>query len=94
MLETWLSYIQPWRYTDRTRPVADSEAAAPVEASRWQRWAQENLPFYSEILRLLLPRLLRMDLTSSKNAYMLYRVAKVGCLDASLAIGLQYFHQD
>ena len=71
VLETWLSYIQPWRYTDRGRPVADSDPA-PVDA-RWQGWVAENILLYSEVLRLLLPRFFRMDLTASKNAYMLFR---------------------
>jgi len=75
VLETWLSYIQPWRYTDRGRPVADSDPA-PVDG-RWQGWVAENILLYSEVLRLLLPRFFRMDLTASKNAYMLFRIAKV-----------------
>jgi len=75
VLETWLSFIQPWRYTDRGRPVADSDPA-PVDA-RWQGWVAENILLYSEVLRLLLPRFFRMDLTASKNAYMLFRIAKV-----------------
>lgn len=42
----------------------------------------ENLLLYSSVLRLLLPRLLRMDLTSTKNAYLLFRymVGLVTCL--------------
>lgn len=75
VLETWLSFIQPWRYTDRGRPVADSDPA-PVE-SKWQSWVAENILLYSEVMRLLLPRFFRMDLTASKNAYMLFRIAKV-----------------
>jgi len=75
VLETWLSFIQPWRYTDRGRPVADSDPA-PVDG-RWQGWVAENILLYSEVLRLLLPRFFRMDLTASKNAYMLFRIAKV-----------------
>ena len=71
VLETWLSFIQPWRYTDRGRPVADSDPA-PVDG-RWQGWVAENILLYSEVLRLLLPRFFRMDLTASKNAYMLFR---------------------
>jgi len=75
VLETWLSYIQPWRYTDRGRPVAESDPA-PVD-ERWQGWVAENILMYSEVLKLLVPRFFRMDLTASKNAYMLFRIAKV-----------------
>ena len=40
----------------------------------------ENLLLYSSVLRLLLPRLLRMDLTSTKNAYLLFRcIVKIDC---------------
>ena len=38
-----------------------------------QGFVAENLLLYSSVLRLLLPRLLRMDLTSTKNAYLLFR---------------------
>merc|ERR1719219_65469 len=76
VLETWLSFIQPWRYTDRGRPAQDTDPA-PVSTERWQLWGAEFILFYSEIIKLLLPRFFRMDLTASRNAYMLYRIAKV-----------------
>jgi len=80
VLETWLSYIQPWRYTDRSkgngRPGGDSEPVA-IDPLRWEGWVADNLLFYSTMVQLLLPRFFRMDLTSVKNAYMLFRVAKV-----------------
>ena len=72
MLETWLSFIQPWRYTDRGRPAQDTDAAH-VAPERWQLWVAEFILFYTEIIKLLLPRFFRMDLTASRNAYMLYR---------------------
>ena len=72
VLETWLSFIQPWRYTDRGRPTQDTDPA-PVSPERWQVWVAEFILFYSEIIKLLLPRFFRMDLTASRNAYMLYR---------------------
>ena len=37
----------------------------------------ENLLFYSKLFQDLLPRLFRLDLSSPKNAYMLFRVCKV-----------------
>ena len=72
VLETWLSFIQPWRYTDRGRPAQDTDAAH-VAPERWQLWVAEFILFYTEIIKLLLPRFFRMDLTASRNAYMLYR---------------------
>lgn len=76
VLETWLSFIQPWRYTDRARGSQDTEPVA-VNAARWQLWVAEYILFYSEMLRLLLPRFFRMDLTATRNAYMLFRISKV-----------------
>jgi len=76
VLETWLSFIQPWRYTDRARGSQDTDPV-PVNASRWQLWVAEYILFYTEILKLVLPRFFRMDLTASRNAYMLFRISKV-----------------
>ena len=45
VLESWLSFIQPWRYTDRGRPVTDCDPA-PVDG-RWQGWVAENTLLYS-----------------------------------------------
>jgi len=80
VLETWLSYIQPWRYTvtaisARGRTGGDPEVA--VVDRRWQNFIAENVLQYTVVLRQLLPRFFRMDLTASKNAYMLFRIAKV-----------------
>ena len=76
VLETWLSFIQPWRYTDRRHASADTDPG-PVSAARWQLWVADYILFYSEMLRLVLPRFFRMDLTSTRNAYMLFRISKV-----------------
>ncbi|XP_018017904.1 sphingomyelin phosphodiesterase 4 [Hyalella azteca] len=76
LLEAWLSYIQPWRYTDINKPADPSESGVPVEW-QWQRFMADNLLFYSGILTTVLPRLLRLDLSAPKNAHMLYRISKV-----------------
>lgn len=76
LLEAWLSYIQPWRYTDINRPPDTSESSLPVDWS-WQRFVADNLLLYSGILAAVLPRLLRLDLSAPKNAHMLYRITKV-----------------
>lgn len=37
----------------------------------------ENFPSYTCIFKLVLPRFMRLDLTSPKNAVMLFRLGKV-----------------
>ncbi|GBL90048.1 Sphingomyelin phosphodiesterase 4 [Araneus ventricosus] len=67
-LETYLSYIQPWRYIQ-----------CDLDPSVWQKFMTENLLFYTTIFQQVLRRFLRMDLSCPKNAYMLFRLTKVIC---------------
>ncbi|KAL3192401.1 hypothetical protein MRX96_059045 [Rhipicephalus microplus] len=77
-LETWLSFIQPWRYSSSQirHPDRHKSASHGVEA-HWQPFVQEHLLFYTELLGVLLPRFLRMDLASRYCAFVLYRCTKV-----------------
>ncbi|XP_050686434.1 sphingomyelin phosphodiesterase 4-like isoform X2 [Eriocheir sinensis] len=86
VLETWLSYIQPWRYceyspstrsptTTQTTNTTDNESRT-VEG-RWQGFVAENLLFYSLLFHHLLLRLFRLDLHAPRNAQILFRVTKV-----------------
>jgi sphingomyelin phosphodiesterase 4 len=83
ILETWLSYIQPWRYTDwrhknmRSPVSRDNEERTRTVDRRWLNFIAENLLSYSVIFRQLLPRFTRLDLATPKNAHMLFRVTKV-----------------
>ena len=57
-----------------------SERAGAEEGvvdQRWQIFIPENVVLHTAVLRQLLPRFFRMDLTASKNAYMLFRISKV-----------------
>ena len=75
VLETWLSYIQPWRYTQISNKDIDS--CEPVDL-KWTGFVDENYRFYTNILgKILMKRFFRLDLSSHKNAYMLFRIAKV-----------------
>ncbi|KAL0272445.1 UNVERIFIED_CONTAM: hypothetical protein PYX00_005408 [Menopon gallinae] len=74
MLETYLSFIQPWRYVKYN--VRNREESSVVE-QRWYNFIVENFPAYTVLLREIIPRFLRMDLTSPKHAHMLYRLSKV-----------------
>ncbi|KAH7955456.1 hypothetical protein HPB52_000906 [Rhipicephalus sanguineus] len=77
-LETWLSFIQPWRYASPQIRHGDRHKSPSqgVEA-HWQPFVQEHLLFYTELLGVFLPRFFRMDLASRYCAFTLYRVTKV-----------------
>ncbi|XP_022186537.2 sphingomyelin phosphodiesterase 4 isoform X2 [Nilaparvata lugens] len=77
ILETWLSYIQPWRYIDPLRKPITSDDSPMVVEPRWFPFIAENLLAYSLIFQLLLTRFSRVDLATPKNAFMLFRVTKV-----------------
>ncbi|XP_020775655.2 sphingomyelin phosphodiesterase 4 isoform X3 [Boleophthalmus pectinirostris] len=75
ILETWLSYIQPWRYTgEKTTSPPDQNRTVP---EKWEPFVQENLLVYTKLFQVFLNRALRTDLVNAKNALMVFRVAKV-----------------
>eukprot|EP00063_Salmo_salar_P014542 XP_013989377.1 PREDICTED: sphingomyelin phosphodiesterase 4 isoform X2 [Salmo salar] len=75
VLETWLSYIQPWRYTgEKTNPQTDQNKGVP---EKWSLFVQENLLMYTKLFQGFLNRVVRTDLVNVKNALMVFRVAKV-----------------
>uniref|UniRef100_A0A8C8CB31 Sphingomyelin phosphodiesterase 4 n=1 Tax=Oncorhynchus tshawytscha TaxID=74940 RepID=A0A8C8CB31_ONCTS len=75
VLETWLSYIQPWRYTgEKTNPQTDQNKGVP---EKWRFFVQENLLMYTKLFQGFLNRVVRTDLVNVKNALMVFRVAKV-----------------
>ncbi|KAK3555338.1 hypothetical protein QTP86_014930 [Hemibagrus guttatus] len=76
VLETWLSYIQPWRYTGETNnPKAEAQNRSVPD--KWVSFVQENLLMYTKLFQGFLNRALRTDLVNAKNALMIFRVAKV-----------------
>lgn len=75
ILETWLSYIQPWRYTgEKATAQTDQNRTVP---EKWESFVQENLLVYSKLFQVFLNRAVRTDLVNAKNALMVFRVAKV-----------------
>lgn len=77
VLELYLSYIQPWRYThdrDYSQPGKVSEI---VIGARFETFIQENLRDYTQIFILLMPRCDQLDLASFRDVMMLYRLVKV-----------------
>nr|XP_006821103.1 PREDICTED: sphingomyelin phosphodiesterase 4-like [Saccoglossus kowalevskii] len=81
MLESWLSFIQPWRYTEERKTLNVSgdnkEAKDKAVSDQWEEFIIDNLLFYTTLFIDFLPRAFRQDLSASKNAYMLFRVCKV-----------------
>ncbi|XP_048876107.1 sphingomyelin phosphodiesterase 4 isoform X2 [Brienomyrus brachyistius] len=76
VLETWLSYIQPWRYTsEKSSPPGDSHSRSVPE--KWASFVQENLLMYTRLFQGFLNRAVRTDLVNTKNALMVFRVGKV-----------------
>ncbi|KAJ6638345.1 Sphingomyelin phosphodiesterase 4 [Pseudolycoriella hygida] len=74
VLELWLSYIQPWRYTHPNNSMYVGGLQIP---HRFEQFVMENIVSYTQILVQLLPRFERIDFSSIKNIMMLYRVLKV-----------------
>ncbi|XP_019736165.1 sphingomyelin phosphodiesterase 4 isoform X2 [Hippocampus comes] len=78
VLETWLSFIQPWRYADdKTAHMQVDGGSGRSDPERWESFVQENLLVYTKLFQVFLNRAVRMDLVNAKNALMLFRVAKV-----------------
>lgn len=76
VLELWLSFVQPWRYI-YNRNIANLNNEMVEIPDRFKSFISENLACYTQIFVRLIPRFLKMDLSLSKNAYMLFRMLKV-----------------
>ncbi|XP_055525669.1 sphingomyelin phosphodiesterase 4 isoform X2 [Wyeomyia smithii] len=74
VLELWLSYIQPWRYTFNRDLSSTTEI--PI-SPRNENFITDNLLVYTQIFIQLIPRFERMDLTTLRNVLMLFRLLKV-----------------
>lgn len=86
VLETWLSFIQPWRYCVQQQPCSpakndsnakDLDTKEKEIDDRWKQFVSDHLPFYSVLFHSFLDRAFRLDLSSYKNAFMLLRVSKI-----------------
>jgi sphingomyelin phosphodiesterase 4 len=77
VLEFWLSYIQPWRYVnDRELGLLNSDQ--PIEIpDKYKAFVKENLNCYTQIFVKIVSRFLKMDLNSSKNVFMMFRMIKI-----------------
>ncbi|EDW85099.1 uncharacterized protein Dwil_GK14473 [Drosophila willistoni] len=77
VLELWLSYIQPWRYTlmAANNQIGGRSYEPPI-TNLFDGFIIENLIVYTHIFMQLLPRFERLDYTVYRNAQMLLRLAK------------------
>ena len=75
VLETWLSYIQPWRYLNVNE--SEDDGSQKLDTAKFSSFISENLMFYSKLLSKVLNRFQRLEVGSPKNAYMIFRVFKV-----------------
>ncbi|XP_031557329.1 sphingomyelin phosphodiesterase 4-like [Actinia tenebrosa] len=75
IVETWLSFIQPWRYAKN--PQALKTDSTNVFSQEWTSFVQENFLFYTEVLQEFVLRGLKLDLYSHKDVFILVRVTKV-----------------
>lgn len=76
VLELWLSYIQPFRYI-YNRNIQNLNSETVDIPDRFKPFINENLLCYTQIFVRLIPRFMKMDLSLSKNAFMLFRMLKV-----------------
>merc|ERR1712136_666034 len=68
VIETWLSYIQPWRYTVHKSTNSELRLSGDRDiANAWYNFIFVNLPFYNKFLYLSFNRFLRMDLSTATN---------------------------
>lgn len=77
VLETWLSFIQPWRYRDTSNNKTMNDESVDMDLSPWRPFILENMLFYSTLFQMFLLRALRFDMTSLHDVQLVYRVAKV-----------------
>ncbi|XP_068678556.1 sphingomyelin phosphodiesterase 4-like isoform X2 [Montipora foliosa] len=78
VLETWLSYVQPWRYCKVGMSLASgAENPRGTSSLEWKFFIFENLLFYSALLLEFASRACRFNLNSAKDAHLLFRVIKV-----------------
>lgn len=73
VLETWLSFIQPWRYVKIGQGIPSD---APV-SNDWYSFVYQHRRFYSSLFQVAIRKFKCMDLSTAGNSLLLFRVAKV-----------------
>lgn len=73
VLETWLSFIQPWRYVKIGQGIASDAAVG----NDWYSFVYQHRRFYSALFQVAIRKFKCMDLSTVGNSLLLFRVAKV-----------------
>lgn len=77
-LETWLSYIQPWRYALQRKLGNDPNVENLSDRPEFRKFLNDNIFFYTVIYRQIIERMSKqLNLCYSNNSLLIYRVAKV-----------------
>lgn len=78
VLEAWLSFIQPWRYSDFMETSQSEQETTDVNIDqKWSHFVSDHLLFYNVLFNRFLERAFRIDFRAARNAFMLFRVSKV-----------------
>ncbi|KAK3751785.1 hypothetical protein QZH41_013252, partial [Actinostola sp. cb2023] len=78
IVETWLSFIQPWRYANN--PTLSKSESSAVYTAEWSSFVHDTFPFFSVIVQEFVLRALKLDFYSSKDVFILLRVTKNICI--------------
>lgn len=85
-LETWLTYIQPYRYNSLTKQTSmiheKSIDMMHIDPNEWKRFVSENLLFFTHIFRQVIGRITNMlGFNLGSSSHLLFRVTKVFAQD-------------
>ncbi|XP_065668532.1 sphingomyelin phosphodiesterase 4 isoform X4 [Hydra vulgaris] len=75
VLETWLSFIQPWRYLNSN--TSSDEEGMDISILPWKAFICSNFHFYSVLFKKFITRAQRHDFMAIGDVILIYRVAKV-----------------
>ena len=66
-----------WKHVVNSIGVPEDESAIKMDPVRFSNFVSDNYMFYTKLLSKVLRRFQRLEISSPKNAFMLFRVLKV-----------------